>query len=631
MEDFVISTEVDRLIEILQRDKSADLDYLSRELNLTPAQLRKWISVLEEQHFVKVEYKLTKVNVIWSGKQIGEAHVSAPVKVLPTLPEIKSESIPLHLKLPEPEAPKPESELLVSDESEITGIKEEQETAEILEEIDRHSRMQAEKSKMEAHIPEEPAQIPKAETGKYIPAEPVHAPKTSEKTIKKKKSGNGDISIVFPAPSLLANTKISPQPSLPTSTEMLTSSPRMNVQFVPPSTEQGKTEQPKTILPLEQKTYPELEGLPKELSHRLSEVRKQADEIARLRGEKERLLREVYMPLQAKMEADIGTIAERLLDKEKQILQLQGRAAEIPAKTQEMEKKYLKLQELEHEARDAYDETVNFIDQEGTRLRSMHEQVSEEMDSLRADMLEETSKISGMEQERQRLTALEKEAKQAIGEARKRILLQTESIELLDDTAKTIASLRRRAGRQIEESQANLTSQSESLDTLQEKLSTLSKAETHLDSHFEQYKRSMGEFNEYVDNASAEYNKLRESVEANFARLYLGKLRGVADKYQFELDSVQEKEKELDMSIEAARGRMSSLIRDGMKIVHEHEVQKSDEEFSPEELISRRERMFASLEELAHERKSVQETLSSASRELKRSPKSPDSKKGKKK
>jgi chromosome segregation ATPase len=636
MEDFLISTDMDRILEILRRDKSVEQDSLSRELGMPPQQLKKWISVLEEQHLVHIEYKLTKVVINWSGKQIAEEH--APSRVLPSLLQIKADCIPLHLTIPEDNfSGKKDSDLLVLDEHEITGRRSDLPKAvEIAKGLQKHIPAEVEAEATEI--------VQEAEKGK----EPLPILK-EPKIITKKKSGNGDISIISPAPSMLANSKIPAQPQLPTTNEMLSSAPKMSVSLIAPTTRQEKTAQADTGAKLQsgqkpalkqekkpeleqkaaERTYLELEGLPQELSARLKEVRKQADEIARLRGEKERLLREVYMPLQTKLEAEVGTIAERLLEKEKQILQLQNRAAEIPAKTQEIEKQYMKLQALQGEARTAFDDTTNFIEQEGARLRSMHEQIEEEIESLRANIEDENAKISGMGNECKRLSSLEKETKMAIGEARKRILLQTESVELLDETLKTVSSLKRRVNRQIAESGANLISQSDALETLQNKLSTLAKAETYVDSHFEQYKREMSEFNKYVENSSAEYDKLRESVEANFARLYLGKLRNVADKYQFELESVQQKERDLDMSLEAARARMSNLIRDGMKMVYSHETQKSEEELTPEEMITRRERMFASLAALSKERTAVQETLSSSSKELRRTPKGKDSKSGK--
>lgn len=615
MEDFLISTDVDRLIEILRRQKSADLDYLSRELDTPALNILKWVGALEDQGLVRIDYRLTRTLVNWTGADEETPRAAEPAsqtadKRLPTLEQVKKETLPAHI--PEAPEPKPDSGLVVSSASEIVGKTE----------------------------------------------EPAPKRKLPEKKITKRTNGSRDISI-HPRPAMRAGTSIQGQFG-PITKDMLTTMPRqMSVQLAtstssqaeqkpqagkqkPQSAARGGQQGPagrfsaaRTAFPEAQPTAAQgelLSGLPAELSEKLAQVRAQADEIARLKLEKERLLREAYLPLQTKLEAEIGAISERLLDKESQILQLQQRAAEIPAKASAIEKEYLKLNQLQSGARAAFDETANFIEQEGERLRQMHESIGGQVDALRAQMEEESAKIRNMGEQKAALLGLEKETKETLSSARRRMLEQANSLGALEDSLRSISSLQRKISAQADDAQEKLASQAETLETLQNKLSSLAKAESFVDSHFELYKRQMQEFDAYVSQSTEEYGRLRESIEANFTRLYLGKLRNVAEKYQYELEHISGNERELDMALAAARARLSGMIKEGMKLSYEHERQQSAKGSGPEpqEMIERRERMFASLAALSGENREVRGALGRASAQLRRQLPS-GSKKGKKK
>jgi uncharacterized phage infection (PIP) family protein YhgE len=64
-DDALISTEMDKIVKILSRKRRVEMDELASEAGVDKRTLKKWVHVLEEEGFVKLEYKLTKVYVIW--------------------------------------------------------------------------------------------------------------------------------------------------------------------------------------------------------------------------------------------------------------------------------------------------------------------------------------------------------------------------------------------------------------------------------------------------------------------------------------------------------------------------------------------------------------------------------------
>lgn len=68
MEDTKISIGIDRLIEILKQKKKMDIDSAAKELNQPMKTVEEWAELLEKEKLIKIEYKLTKIYLIWKGE-----------------------------------------------------------------------------------------------------------------------------------------------------------------------------------------------------------------------------------------------------------------------------------------------------------------------------------------------------------------------------------------------------------------------------------------------------------------------------------------------------------------------------------------------------------------------------------
>ena len=65
IEDALINTDIDRVISILAQKKRMEIGELAKEANVPVSTLRTWLHTLEEEGYVKLEYKLTKTYVNW--------------------------------------------------------------------------------------------------------------------------------------------------------------------------------------------------------------------------------------------------------------------------------------------------------------------------------------------------------------------------------------------------------------------------------------------------------------------------------------------------------------------------------------------------------------------------------------
>lgn len=64
-DELLITTGVDALVKLVKQKGKIELEEAAKSLNIAPDTLEDWARVLEEEGIVKVEYKLTKIYLVW--------------------------------------------------------------------------------------------------------------------------------------------------------------------------------------------------------------------------------------------------------------------------------------------------------------------------------------------------------------------------------------------------------------------------------------------------------------------------------------------------------------------------------------------------------------------------------------
>jgi len=67
LEDLLISTGVDQLIKLVKEKGKVELSAAAKELKQPVRTIEDWAHVLEEESLVEIEYKLTKIYLVWKG------------------------------------------------------------------------------------------------------------------------------------------------------------------------------------------------------------------------------------------------------------------------------------------------------------------------------------------------------------------------------------------------------------------------------------------------------------------------------------------------------------------------------------------------------------------------------------
>ena len=64
-DELLITTGVDALVKLVKQKGKIELEEVSKALNIAPDTLEDWARVLEEEGMIKVQYKLTKIYLLW--------------------------------------------------------------------------------------------------------------------------------------------------------------------------------------------------------------------------------------------------------------------------------------------------------------------------------------------------------------------------------------------------------------------------------------------------------------------------------------------------------------------------------------------------------------------------------------
>ena len=64
-EDFLIATDIDKLIDILSTRKNVEVGKLSKELRMNRKEVEKWLHILEEEGVVNLTNRMGSLHASW--------------------------------------------------------------------------------------------------------------------------------------------------------------------------------------------------------------------------------------------------------------------------------------------------------------------------------------------------------------------------------------------------------------------------------------------------------------------------------------------------------------------------------------------------------------------------------------
>jgi|GEM_PF-909252 len=339
------------------------------------------------------------------------------------------------------------------------------------------------------------------------------------------------------------------------------------------------------------------------LARHIRKIVSQAQEIDRLRMEKEKLLTEHYLPMERKLECEIETISDRVLRLQKGILNMQEKASELPARAGEVEKLQIAALKAHAEMRKAYDEAAALIDEAARELNDEREKMELLSEQGREDIATHRSKSGELSRTLERISQMEEEAAGLVSSARAALAEQAERLAAAETHSHELSSLKLEISDGLAQMKREMATAKGVLTNLDKEMGRMRQVEDWAISIRDEYVERMGEIDDFIRNGNHEFETLRDSVEANFVRRYLHELRSLTDSYSFEFSQVKGAEEGIEEKIAIERRKLDQLLDDGRKLAYLYESQSR--ELPGAEKYERHGAAFEAMEGIAGKRSEV--------------------------
>lgn len=594
-DDALISTDIDSIIKFISSKKRVELNTLAREVGIKPENLKKWISILEEEGYIHVEYHLLNEFVIWLGNdqfsQPAEEKIAEPPSQEKSEQDfIQPEFTPKGNQTTE-EKPS-EGEVKEANEKKLpASVHEEMQIDErverIMQRLTSNDDLADNKEDKEKNIAEE--------ISSSLSDEKKTALADEEKTgavHKGEESINDELAPV--AKNLRSEVREERMPLSMFHTTKLEKKPERRERI--------------HVYDEDKKVRDEIASLKRSLSEYMAEIQVQKEEIERLKAERESLLANIYIPMETKFKATFDSIADRILEKENMIIKLKEHLVEFPNKIGDANKIGNALRRIKEESKRslaANKEEMNklkkSLEAEDALLKSEMAKIEKDIKSNKAELLDLLSSVSSLSEKEQEI---KKEME----------VLNKQLAEINDSIAATYAALsgfsqkRSEIASKIEAIKMALDNKTSEVSESYARLVDVKKAEAAIEEYMQDYYKKIEEIEHYVEQSEKELANLREFAEIKHMRSYLKELEEISSAYNEEFEQAKVQEQSMDERIREAKQNLEQLVKESMELIKNIEEKTSGKDFDSllSQVKSKQQAMVATVREKSQEREKVE-------------------------
>lgn len=564
----LISTDVDRLIRIIAEKKRLRLDELRHLSGIDKRNVEKWLRVLEEEGHISIEYGITGTCVVWAG-----SHDAREMK----------------------ESRRKEERIEVSERQQDAAYAEES-ASDYQVYSDEELYLSSLADEVQEAPVEEAAEIESPEDGAAAFEE---AGKQSPEDLldvylSRKRKGGEDAVRDDLKSSILGNLDGDEQSGQPEEGSDGESAQYEGAEEQPSEGEGIRGELPeveaereiKREMPAQEKPVEpddddgaELSGKP-QMAYRASgtgtrelidayreQINGEKAEIERLTKEREKLYREKLVGLESRMESDLTTLTEHVLERQSRIAELKESVLELPDRVGEVERLQEQMNALGREGREAVKRTSMLVDGYVKSLAETRQSLNGRLKEGRAAIDSEKDRVAELE----RLGASAESRVEKVRASMEAV--KSQLAELDQGLKEMLAQLEEATEMKVEVSEMasqlkeELESRERDLDSLENDMGEISKIERWAMEYLDDYGKKMGEIEQYVMKGEEELAEVRKSAEAAYMKRYLKELDDMTETYDSELSQALAEEGDIEERMAKAKARLTSLVKESQSVV----------------------------------------------------------------
>lgn len=569
-DDALISTDVDRLIRIISEKRKLNFVDLQRLSGIRNKQdLETWIRVLEDEGYVRVEYSITGVYVIWAGGDYYTQTEDVPVKEQAVVK--KSE---------EKEAVENKIEDEAVEEDAVLKEENEKTPEELLEEyvkMKHEKEIGASEAKDDVKEHDEPALDSKDVDFKDEDEIKSRIMEQMEDEAKEEKEREQKETMVE-------------EPLLPEEDK---------------STEIVAEEEPASKSKVVDNEIYDL------VAAYMEEINEERAKLEQLKRKKENFYKEELSALQKMSEVELISFMDAILAHEKKLLELRESVLELPEKVNDAVKLKNELKRLSEEGRNAAKQTKEKVEQLSLALKASQQDIVERIDELRTAISDNEKRINALESIKESIDGRATKIELSMEAVKTKIeelngMLHTLQ-EYLDETKKTkdeISAALSEMKKVSEEKRAEL-------EEIEQEFDELNKLSGWIREYVNDYDSKIAEIDETVQKSERDIVALKQAAEAAYLKRYLKELQNLSEKYEDKLDNAIKTEKEINAEIDAAKSRISELVKQSQRLLERigSETRDIDYESVKKRAEARSKKLRSLVDEKETEKKNLSESI----------------------
>jgi len=603
----LISTDVDSLIRAIAERKKISLTELRKVCGIDKKNMDKWISVLEDEGYISVEYGIRGTFIHWQGEVETAEYVKEDPQEVPyeqyEAYHPVSEDVPEQQEPDLPETPEPEKR----DENEFTHSMPLEETE---EQTTNTQNTTEETSEDEVSEPEE-----------VDPEEMLSA-------YLAKRRGEDDPEVEEATSELIASLE-EDDPVPEDNDHEIDFSKITDGEPEPIPQPEDVPEEPKvayeapeeTLQPTVQSEKVAASDIRELMGTYMQEINKEKAAIQALKKEKDHLYREKIASLEGRMQADLVVLTEKIIEKQNRLAQIKENVLELPDKVDEVEKVQQAMDQLKDESRAALERTRQKADEYISGVTRSRDEVKERIEDLNSSIEDQSQRLAELERVSDSLDIRSQQLRQTVSETQEKIDEINSAMSSLSSDLEAADEAKSAVVEMQDSIKDTVASHGEELESLEAELDDIAKVEHYVVEYIRDYEAKIQAIEDYVSKSDDELVALRESSESLYIKKYLNELSTMTDAYETGLDEAISSEKSIDEKISASKQRITELVTESKEMMRKLQGEVSDSDDYAPALTNVKKRTSRAKRTVA-EKQSEREKLSQDSKNARRSKRS---------
>ncbi len=569
-EDFLIATDIDKLIDILSTKKDVEVGNLSKELKMNRKEVEKWLHVLEEEGVVDLVNRMGSLYAIWvmDGAQEEPAPQRKKKATPPPKPKIEIQQMEI-------EDVPPAGIELASQIGAMRSVapplppngRKKSLFSDIFPRRKAKKKVSAKPSSPRLNFEDGPVSMEK--TMKSSPIRKMETPEISRESLEMELSEDFEEEPALPA---MQNRR--PKTSEP-------QFPRTAIRPEPEMRMKKKLEKSEFLtLPRRQTGK-----LRERLEDYLQLIREGKGELRSLESEKEKIHREGFLSLEKDFEANLDSLEYALLEKEKRILEAKERFSSLPEKIGSLHDIHESISGFDTDARELLSKTKKDLDSSWGRLQEVSDELSEEISKGEDEALHDRGRMMQLRDMLASISHAEAQLKETLATSKGMLEEMEDKVRTVEESLEELADSRTVLNERIERIHSGLEDKMRGLDELRTEMEKIGKVESWFREYSEDYESKMDELQSYVAESEEELAHIKKAAELEYVKRYLNELDNSEEKYRENLGALEMEEASMDEKISEVRARIKQLMRESSELMSKYR-QMTQEGAEFEEMVA---------------------------------------------